>query len=50
MYTFIIDLIPNTGPYTGLYNQRGSKFKVVGGVPFFYFSDMCISGRLKAKK
>lgn len=35
MYTFIIDLIPNTGPYTGLYNQRGSKFKVVGGVPFF---------------
>ena len=46
MYTFIIDLFPNTG----LYNQRGPTFKVIRGVQFFYFSDMSISRRLKDKK
>jgi len=45
-YTFIIDLMLNTG----LYNQRGPKYEVGRGFTFFYFSDMCISRRLKTKK
>jgi len=42
----MIDLMP----ITGLYNLIGPKFEVVRGFIFFYFSDMCISRCLKAKK
>jgi len=47
-YTFIIDLMPNTG-LQGFIIKEVLNLRLEGAPIFFYFSDMWISRNLKTK-